>query len=313
MVKRQRWLSVISKLVLVSLALSAYGYIISRLVNFQLWDSIYKSVNGSLFTLAVAGALLVLWLANIFTETKKWQALLLPYFKLSFATALKQVLAGTVTAVGSPARIAEMGGRMALLAPAFRINAALMTGIGGLMQNLIICLGGLAVILLPQSPLNKLIRAYDGRGFYYLLIGIAAFISIIGFGYSLWGKKIKQYLLTLKKINSRVILSGLFWTLLRYLTYNFQLYLWMLLFGISPDVEIFIIYSPIYFLLITIIPSYLLIDLGIRGSVALLLFSVINQNEPLILAAIFAQWLSNVVLPTLFGSYILFRYKVIKQ
>ncbi len=313
MTQKKKWWSITSKLTVIILAVSAYGYIINRLLTFHFWDDILVSgtfTDTNILTLCI---LLILWAINIFSETKKWQALLQPYHFLTFNSAFKQVLAGTVTAVGSPARIAEMGGRMAMLAPQFRVNAAIMTGIGGLMQSLIIFIGGLCALLLLTTPLHDLINTTSRQIVWYSLAIIITFLVIFNIAIKLWNNKIRIYLLTLKKTSLHSIIASFFWTIIRYFIYNIQLYFWMMFFDINPDLTDFIIYSPIYFMLITIVPSYIFIDIGIRGSIALLIFGQINENEPLILASVFAQWLSNVVIPTLLGSFILLRYKVIKQ
>lgn len=313
MVQKLKWWSLVGSLFIIVLAFGAYGYIISCLVSFQYWDQLLTSVAYSSSSILIILVLVLFWGINLFAETKKWQTLLLPYCSLSVVSAFRQVLAGTVTAVGSPARIAEMGGRMALLAPQYRVNAAIMTSIGGLMQNLIILIGGAIVLILPRSPLLHFIQTSDYALHEYLGLLMLVFGVLFTIAYKFWGNKMRLYLATLTKLSFRVVLMSFFWTIIRYLVYNVQLYFWMSFLGISLSIESFFYYSPLYYMLITIIPSYILIDMGIRGTVALLLFASIGISEPLIVGAIFAQWFSNVVFPTLWGTVILLRYKVIKQ
>ena len=313
MVQKLKWWSLVSSLFIIVLAFGAYGYIISRLVSFKYWDQLLTSVAYSPSSILIILVLVLFWGINLFAETKKWQTLLRPYCSLCVVSAFRQVLAGTVTAVGSPARIAEMGGRMALLAPQYRVNAAIMTSIGGLMQNLIILIGGAIVLILPRSPLLHFIQTSDYALHEYLGLLMLVFGVLFTIAYKFWGNKMRLYLATLTKLSFRVILMSFFWTIIRYLVYNVQLYFWMSFLGVSLSIESFFYYSPLYYMLITIIPSYILIDMGIRGTVALLLFASIGISEPLIVGAIFAQWFSNVVFPTLLGTFVLLRYRVIKQ
>jgi len=311
--QKLKWKSLIGKGIIGILALVAYGYIINRLLAFPYWNKVLDSVSISPFTVSACTILFMLWWLNLFSECKKWQYLMQPYYFLTFKNAFRQVLAGTVTAIGSPARIAEMGGRMALLPNQYRINAGVMTTIGGLMQNLIILIGGGFVLAWPNSSISTIIPLWNDVTLSYFIGSILILIVLFVIIKKVWAYKLRYYFLTLKKLSARVILLSLFWTVVRYLVYNVQLFFWMQLFGLNIEVADFLFYSPVYFMLITVIPSYVLIDMGIRGSVALLLFGVFESNDPIILAAVFAQWLSNVVIPTLMGSFVFLRYKEMKR
>ena len=75
----------------------------------------------------------------------------------------------------------------------------------------------------------------------------------------------------------------------------------------------FIMHAPIYFFFITLIPSFFLADIGIRGSVSLFVFAQFEAQMPLILLAIFFLWFINVVVPALLGTIVLYVYNDIKK
>lgn len=306
--KRPLW-RLTGKAIIIILSLIAYGYIGHKLWHFTHWGQLFSSIQLSKSTISLAFILPVLWWINLISETKKWQVLMAPFTKLSIRRAWQQVMAGTTTAVGSPSRIAEMGGRMALLPSELRVNTAIMTTLGGLLQNTVIILGGILTLLINgETAQLNLPLSYS----FITIISLVLLLSIGTIAY-VYSEKLRFYLRSLKNIQTTTLLNALIWTVIRYTIYIIQLYAWMRLFGLRLTPAEYLALAPLYFLIITIIPSHVLIDLGIRGSVAIYLFSTLDIESPLILAATFCLWLSNVMLPTFIGSYVLIRQTMIKQ
>lgn len=308
--EKKHW-QLTAKALIVTCAIFAYGFVIHKLVSFEHWQTIVSSLKFSEQILPTLLLLLVLWFTNLACETKKWQALMRPFAQLKFHEAWQQVMAGTTTAVGSPARIAEMGGRMALLPKQQRISAALMTTIGGVIQNLIIFSVGILTLLFNPGLSNQFKLPFK---IIELAIALMVLIVIIILIFKLtFPKNFKYYLHVIQKMNRVTLAKAFVWTTLRYLTFIIQLYTWFSLWGLKSNIIEFVPIASLYFFLITIIPSHILADIGIRGSVAIVVFSILFTNTPLILAASFSLWCSNVIIPTIIGSYILVRQKLIKQ
>ena len=234
-----------------------------------------------------------------------------PFSHINFKDAWRQVMAGTTTAVGSPARIAEMGGRMALLPKQQRMNAAVMTSLGGIIQSAVIFIGGITILLMVPKVGEQFKFPLNLIG--VTIVSVVAVILIVLALRFIFPNKFKYYLSLLRKTNRRTILKSVTWTTLRYFTFIIQLYIWLDLWGLSTPFFAYVSLAAFYFFLITIIPSHILADMGIRGSVALIVFSTLFENSPLVLAAIFCLWSSNVIIPTIIGSFILIRQKLIKQ
>jgi hypothetical protein len=234
-----------------------------------------------------------------------------PFTHIGFKNAWKQVMAGTTTAVGSPARIAEMGGRIALLPGQYRLNAALMTTIGGIIQNMVIFIGGVLTLLINPNLFQHFklsIKFIEVAIIIFVLVSVLAICLRF-----IFPDRFKYYSRIIQHTNRLTLLNALSWTSLRYFTFVVQLYVWLSLWDLDLDFIQFVPLAAIYFFLITIIPSHILVDMGIRGSIAILLFSPFFSNTPLLLAATFCLWCSNIIVPTLLGSYILIRQKLIKQ
>nr|WP_321406752.1 lysylphosphatidylglycerol synthase domain-containing protein [uncultured Carboxylicivirga sp.] len=239
---------------------------------------------------------------NIELETKKWQVLISPFIKISFLDALKQFFAGSFTAVGSPGRVAEPGGRMLLIEKKQRIHALLMTSTGGLIQNIVIGLFGIIAFYLAGAQINM---NFNKHYLFILIIPplLIGFLLVILRIY--FRDRMKTIWSAVKNIKSSVLINATFLTILRYLVFNVQLIILMILFAPELDLVYALQLSPVYFFVITIIPSFLLADVGIRGSAAILVFSPLGVKEPILLIVILGIWLFNVVFPSLIGGVIL--------
>jgi hypothetical protein len=63
------------------------------------------------------------------------------------------------------------------------------------------------------------------------------------------------------------------------------------------------------YFLVSVIPTFFIFDVVIRGGVAVWLFSFLGVPELVILSTVLAMWLLNFVLPALFGSFFVLTYQ----
>jgi hypothetical protein len=63
------------------------------------------------------------------------------------------------------------------------------------------------------------------------------------------------------------------------------------------------------YLLVSIIPSFFIMDVVIRGGVAVWLFSFLGVSEIVVLSTVFFMWMLNTVSPALIGSYFVLTFK----
>lgn len=295
------------------IALLAYGYIFQRLTRFENWRSFALPFDQLQKSGLLLAGLLLMWVANLSAEVKKWQLLMRPYHLVSFRAGFQQVLAGSVTAILSPGRVAEPGGRMLLLPREHRETALLTTSLGGFLQTLIISLIGLFCLVLSERSMNLSIFSSWPLIIYYFILSLVGVIFLLTLYYFSnripFLQKIKGHLFQLKKLRPTLTLKIIGWTIVRYSIYHVQFYLWLKFFDYPITLLHFISLAPIYFYIITIIPSFLLADVGIRGSVSLFVFTPLLEQEPFLLAAILCLWLLNVAIPALLGSIILVKHK----
>jgi len=300
-------------LAFILIALAAYAYIFRRLVHFENWRSFALPFDHLQKSGLLLAGLLLMWMANLSAEVKKWQLLMRPYHLVSFKAGFQQVLAGSVTAILSPGRVAEPGGRMLLIPREHRETALLTTSLGGFIQTLIISLTGLVCLVHTGRSMNLSFFSSWPLIFYYLILSLVGVILLITLYYLSnripFLQKIKGHLFQLKKLKPVLTMKIIGWTFIRYSIYHVQFYLWLKFFDYPITLLQFIWLAPIYFYIITIIPSFLLADVGIRGTVSLFVFTPILAQEPFLLTAILSLWLLNVAIPALLGSIILVKHK----
>jgi hypothetical protein len=133
--------------------------------------------------------------------------------------------------------------------------------------------------------------------------------------------KLSKYFEVFRLYNSIELHNILLISLLRYFVFSTQFYLCFLLFGIKMNIfEGLIIISVIY-LIITVIPTVALSELGVRGSVSLFVFayyftaigSFDEQVKIAIVAASALIWIINLIIPALAGSYFIIKFKIIRK
>jgi len=258
---------------------------------------------------------LALSFINLSIETKKWQVLTSVLKKTLFKTAFLQIIRGVQLGMLTPARTGEPVGKALLFNKGYRTQALLLSAAGSIMQNIVIILAGAVSILILSfhgiidAAFVKSIQQSTLRyGFLSPLVGL---LIIIGFYLVLkhfWTnaifRRISLHIQIYKKMGWAILVNAFIYTVLRFVVFSFQLWLILNFFEVL-DSLIFIWLVPLYFLIITFIPSIALADLGIRSSIALFVFGLAGSNTGAIITAVFIIWLFNLAIPSLLGFFLL--------
>jgi hypothetical protein len=99
----------------------------------------------------------------------------------------------------------------------------------------------------------------------------------------------------------------------RYLVFLLQYLLIFKLCGVRIDAPTLMTLTAILFLILAIIPTLTLAELGIRGKVSLFLFGMFSANTMGILAAAGGIWLLNLIIPACLGGLILLRLQYFRK
>jgi len=264
---------------------------------------------------------------NWFLEAYKWKFLINKIEKISFLTSIRAVFSGITVSAFTPNRIGEYGGRVFCLDKADRVKAVLITVIGSFSQLIItLSFGFLGLIFLPNflSELqNSILKINYGNYILSTILICLVFLSIILFiktpllttilNKFRFLKRYRKYNSVFSFYNSKELLFILFLSVLRYLVFTLQFYLLLNLFNINLNYFSFMTLSSVMLLIISIVPSIVITEIGIRASVSLFLFSLISNNSIGILSATFLLWIINLLTPALIGIIFIFSLKFFRK
>lgn len=96
----------------------------------------------------------------------------------------------------------------------------------------------------------------------------------------------------------------------KYMTFTTMFYGLLLYFG--AEISIWEFYPLIFcmYFFVSVLPSYFLFDVVVRGGVSVWLFSLAGVPELPVILTVTAMWVFNFVLPALIGSYYVLAFKM---
>lgn len=262
--------------------------------------------------------LLLLLLVNWLLETAKWKYLLRKIDQQTgWGTAFRSVMSGVTISFFTPNRMGEFAGRVMHLRRGYRIKAAIASVIGSMNQLMITLIAGgmglffyLPLLNAEYGELLPWLRAFILVVMAFIIVAWFQVRYIASFGYRF--AKLRQWSLYLRifEIYSlRELLNVTLLSLTRYLTFSVQFWLALIIFGTTLPLVEGLQYISLIFLVITVVPSFALSDLTLRGSVALYFLAPLSGNSAGILAATTLVWLINLALPALAGSISVYYFK----
>ncbi len=297
-------------------------------------NTFFESVfNGSYF-IDLAVALLLLMVINWGIESLKWKLLIQQSEKVSFMKAYQAVLGGLTVSVFTPNRVGEFIGRIFILKKTDPLKAILLTIVGSFSQLLVtIVAGTVAYIIFAPRYIPSLMfeSTWLVRGFSItmILVSLALIFTFFNIAFlhrisillpSKYSKRIKNSINAIADCPKQLLLKTALLSALRYLVFSIQFYLAIRLMNLNFSMAQCMLVIPIIYLVLAAIPSVVLTDLGVRGSVSVFLFGLLNGSNGLnaeaTLAVISAStliWLINIALPSLAGVIFVFRLKFFRK
>lgn len=304
-------------LIKLGIVVGAFYFIYNKLVNneaLNFHDFIRSLSNNNVFTLKNAFILLLLTTLNWFFEILKWQTLVSYIKKISFITALKQSLSSLTASLFTPNRIGEYGAKALYYHKPYRKRILLLNLISNSLQMAItVILGCIGFWVFTETytvNINylKLMRII----IVLIVVFVGCFIVIKQNKYKVKGLLLKKIIDFVLKLPSKIKSLTFLFSLIRYAIFSFQFYFLLQLFGTELNyLEALSIITSMY-LLASIIPSIFILDVIVKGGVAVYLFSMAGVNEITILCIITLMWFLNFVLPSVIGSYYVLRFNHLK-
>ena len=246
---------------------------------------------------------------NWLLEGLKWKTLLAKQEQMSLNEATKSVLIGVASGIFTPNRVGEFAGKIISLkntAPIIGIKLNLLAGAAQLLATLFF--GTVALFFIQEIAINKSVLIL----FSILLIAIAAYVYCNSKGLfnvinKISGNKIGSSENELPE--QRTLFLILLLSFIRYAVFCTQFVLLLYFSGIQLPLILLAGLVSITFLIGTIIPTFALSEIAVRGSVAVFIIGAFSNQEAIILFASFLLWIINIALPALLGCFYFVRLK----
>jgi len=325
-------------LIQIVILIVAYFFIIKQVFWKQDLPSLIRTLEDDIvslkFILSLALVMLMMML-NWLLETLKWKMLISKIEKVSFIRSVEAVLTGVTISSFTPNRIGEYFGRVFVLKRASRAEGILITVIGSMSQLLITVLTGSVALMLFFPfllPHSQYIREYLYIAFITLILGLDLLLLSLFFNVSYLSalkekilrnglKRIRKYFRIFTLYSNGELTMVLLFSLARYIVFSTQFIILLRMLGIEMPLHIaYLLISLIYFVM-AIIPTVALSELGIRGSVAIYFFSFYFTSKMggveafsfSVLLASVLQWIINLGIPAIAGSFFLFRLQFFRS
>ena len=264
---------------------------------------------------------------NWFLESLKWRFLISKIEQVSILRSIMAVFSGITISAFTPNRVGEYAGRVFCLERADRIQGVLITVIGSMAQLLTTIIFGLiGILLLPNlmpvfdNLLSEIIFAYPIMLFVIILLNILLLSLFFNTSiFSVLLSKIKflnnfeKYNEVFSFFNFHDLLEVLLYSVARYIVFTTQFFILLQLFEVDVSYINFLILTTTMLFVISIIPTIAITEIGVRGSVALILFSLVSNNSVGILSATFVMWVINLLLPAFIGTIFIFTLKFFRK
>jgi len=290
----------LKRVIIVLISASAIAFVFYKLYTFPNWEFLADYSNRKIEFATIIVIQLVLLFISLLLESLKWQVLISPLKKIDIKKAFYQVLKGIQGGIISPARLGDPPARAILLPKDIRLFAIGYSFVGSFVQNIIIGIGALVGLFFVKNDYLNKVNSHFIKYFLLILLFLLAILVVVIFLSTKQKKsnrknKIAQFIKHLKEFNSREIILIFAYSLVKYIVFCGQLFIFLQFFNVINIENLALI--AIYFGVITIIPSFAIADLGIRGSIALFIFGTISTNSAAIVIAIFLLWIINLAVP----------------
>ncbi len=277
----------------------------------------------------------LLMFINWSIEAFKWKYLIGKVEEISLFKSFQAVLTGISVSSFIPNRVGEFFGRIYILKTASRIEGILITVVGSMSQLLITVLAGSAALLvfIPSYFSGAGIsQGYFYHGMVILVITLDLILVAMFFKLSFLAtlkerilqnglKPLRKFFRVFTFYHNREMATVMLLSLARYMVFSSQFYMLLLLFDVRiPYLSALVLIALIY-LIMAIIPTIALTELGIRGSVALYVFGLYfgqvfpsaGDHSTGVFAASTILWIINIGIPAVIGTVFVFRLQFFRN
>ena len=313
--------------ILISLLLFSIYHQISQQQHLkEAWYNIISSFTSKdwwIFWIVVS-----MLIVNYSLEAKKWQLLTSEIQTLTFWQSFKAVLSGQSLAFNTINNVGECVGRIAHLEEGKRLKAVSVSVVGSISQFIVTMIFGVGGLLYVRFFVYNQHHLTNGLNEFWLdgLIGVL-FVGAVVLLFIYYGiawivtlleripfvHKLSFFIVNVEHFTKWKLTYVLLLSILRYCLFIIQYIMLMYLFKVNIEMTTIFWMVTVMFIILAIIPSISLAELGIRGELSKQLFGLFSTNTLGITFTAALIWLINKVLPALAGSLLLAGVRLFKN
>lgn len=255
-----------------------------------------------------------LMIPNWLIESYKWKHITAGIERISFGKAIKGVLSGLCVGNLTPGRFGEFAGRILYFSPHNRSKVSVTHFVCGSTQLFTTMVFGII------CGAFWLLRSDSQSGMYQaifvvccaLLIGLLLVILNMEKAYAKLSGLSFMKRLNLGNVSypQKTMLQLIALSAFRYLVFSYQYILLLQCCGSGGTYAELFIPVSISFMLMSALPMISFIEVAIRASIAVVLFSPFNSNELLLVTASTLLWFINIAFPSVIGYFIILSSKI---
>ena len=306
--KAKQFLLVLVKLLIVS---GALYYIVNQL---QGEKAIAWRLISDYFSIKSLFFLLLFSVLNWVFEILKWQHLVSSFTKISFLEAAKQSLGSLTASIFTPNRIGEYGAK-ALYFDKKKIKKIIFLNfIGNSSQMMATTFFGVLGFIISSVAVSETMLWLNFKFSLLHLLFLVLFLFVVFLIFkfrkvSIYGLSLQKIIEAIKKLSIGFHVTTLQLSIIRYLIFAHQFYFLLLIFGSEISYSLALATVFMMYFLASIIPSIHLMDVAIKGSIALFLFGKLGIPEWKMITITSVMWLFNLVIPVVIGSFFVMKYQ----
>tara|TARA_Y100000385_G_scaffold279717_1_gene329758 strand:- start:897 stop:1868 length:972 start_codon:yes stop_codon:yes gene_type:complete len=319
----KKYLSILIKIIIVFFS---FYFIYSELVHHN--DVSSTSIDSLLNTITNNYSLILIVVLMMFInwilESLKWKFMIRKIEEISFFTSFRAIFSGITVSSFTPNRIGEYGGRVFCLEKSDRIQAVFITILCSMAQLLTtIIFGSFAFIILHEQFLDDQYFIIEISNFSLLVLSGLNILFVLAYFNVTYLIKVLlkfsffnfliQYINVISLFNTRDLLVTFLYSVFRYLVFSIQFLI--LLYAFNVDISFYdaVLSIMLVFFFITLTPTITIAEIGVRGSMALLVFMKFSSNVIGILSSTFLLWIINLIIPAIIGSFFIFSLKFFRK
>lgn len=287
------------------------------------WKTIVASLTGAdawkLYTV------ILLSVVNWGLESRKWQILVKPIQEISFIKAFKAILTGLSLSLFIPNRLGEYLGRMLFMNEGNKLRSIALTVVGSISQIIVTLVCGLTgFVLLRELLMESFIGKLSGKTIWMnavilIILIVSVLLLVLYFKlnkvvqwFGSWKiiQRLTFFVEHIKDFNASTLTTILRLSFLRYLVFIVQYVLLFQLFGVIIPLPEMALMVTVLFLVLIIVPTLPIADVGVRGEIGIQLFGLLSANNVGILAAAAGIWLINLIVPSIAGAVFILSVKL---